>query len=50
MLTGGVNPFILVVADGEDTQLLDKMNASGDVALDKITFSDTGFVLYYLKK
>jgi hypothetical protein len=50
MLTGGVNPFILVTEHGADALMLDNMNASGNLPLEKISFSDTGFALYYLKK
>jgi hypothetical protein len=50
MLTGWVYPFILVTEDGADAHMLDKMNASGNLTLEKISFPDTGFALYYIKK
>ena len=50
MLTRGVNPFILVTDHGADAGMLDDMDAKGDLPLEKISFPDTGFALYYLKK
>jgi hypothetical protein len=50
MLTGGVNAFILVTEDGADARILDYMNTSGNLAMEKLSFPDTGFALYYLEK
>jgi hypothetical protein len=50
ILSNGVNPFILVVKNGPDATILDEMMTNGAVPLEKISFPDTGFGLYYLKK
>jgi hypothetical protein len=50
MLSAGVNPFILVTESGDDARMLDDLMAGGSLPMQKIDFTDTGFILYYLKK
>jgi hypothetical protein len=48
ILSNGVNPFILVRERGYEAGILNEMDASGAVPLERILFDDTGFALYYL--
>jgi hypothetical protein len=50
LLSRGKNPFILVTIRSPESRTLDEMISSGVVSLEKISFPDTGFVLYRLKK
>jgi hypothetical protein len=50
ILTNGVNPFIVVKEDGYEAGILNEMNASGVVPLERILFHGTGFALYYLRR
>jgi hypothetical protein len=50
ILSDGINPFLVVTENGADASILDKMVMRGTLSLEKITFQDTGFVLYYLPR
>lgn len=50
LLSRGKNPFILVTIGSPESQMLDEMISTGVVSLEKISFLDTGFLLYRLKK
>jgi hypothetical protein len=48
ILSHGVHPFILVIANGPHAQILDEIVAGRAILLEKLSFPDEGFVLYYL--
>jgi hypothetical protein len=50
ILSRGNNPFILVTIESSESKKFDEMISSGVVSLEKISFPDTGFVLYHLKR
>jgi hypothetical protein len=50
ILSDGINPFLVVTENGPDAVILDKMVMRGSLSLEKITFQDTGFVLYFLPR
>jgi hypothetical protein len=50
LLSRGKDPFILVTIGSPESKKLDEMISSGIIPLEKISFSDTGFVLYHLRR
>lgn len=50
ILSRGNNPFILVTIGSPESKKLDEMISSNAVSLEKISFPDTGFVLYHLER
>ena len=50
LLSRGENPFILVTIGSPESQMLDEMISSGVAPLEKISFPDTGYVLYHIRR
>ena len=50
LLSRGTNTFILVTINSPEFHSFDEMIASGVAPLEKITFAETGYILYHLRK
>jgi hypothetical protein len=50
LLSGAGSAFILVTINSSESQILDKMITQDGFPVEKITFPDSGYILYHLKK
>ena len=50
LLSRGTNTFFLVTVNSSESHIFDEMITTGIAPLEKISFTETGYVLYHLRE